>query len=66
MHVAPNHVIFRGVSAEAALDDELVRHWERLANRFGNADDLFVTSLLGVTRLSTPEILVMLEATAVA
>jgi enamine deaminase RidA (YjgF/YER057c/UK114 family) len=46
--------------------DELVTHWARLADRFGNADDRFVTSVLGVTRLFTPELLVMLEATAVA
>jgi enamine deaminase RidA (YjgF/YER057c/UK114 family) len=46
--------------------DELVTHWARLTNRFGNADDRFATSLLAVTRLFTPELLVMLEATAVA
>jgi enamine deaminase RidA (YjgF/YER057c/UK114 family) len=46
--------------------DELVPHWARVTGRFGNADDRFVTSLLGVTRLFTPELLVMLEATAVA
>ena len=46
--------------------DELVTHWAGLTDRFGNADDRFVTSLLGVTRLFTPELLVMLEATAVA
>ena len=31
-----------------------------------DAGDLFATSLLGVTRLFTPELLVMLDATAVA
>jgi enamine deaminase RidA (YjgF/YER057c/UK114 family) len=46
--------------------DDLVQHWGRLAGRFAGADDRFVTSLLGVTRLFTPELLVMLEATAVA
>jgi enamine deaminase RidA (YjgF/YER057c/UK114 family) len=46
--------------------DELIQHWGRLTDRFGDADDRFVTSLLGVTRLFTPELLVMLEATAVA
>lgn len=46
--------------------EELVKHWARLAARFGRSDDRFVTSLLGVTRLFTPELLVMLEATAVA
>jgi enamine deaminase RidA (YjgF/YER057c/UK114 family) len=45
--------------------DALVQHWARLADRFGNSDDRFVTSLLGVTRLFTPELLVLLEATAV-
>jgi enamine deaminase RidA (YjgF/YER057c/UK114 family) len=46
--------------------DELVQHWARLTGRFANSGDSFVTSLLGVTRLFTPELLVMLEATAVA
>jgi enamine deaminase RidA (YjgF/YER057c/UK114 family) len=46
--------------------DELVKHWVRLTDRFGRSDGRFVTSLLGVTRLFTPELLVMLEATAVA
>jgi enamine deaminase RidA (YjgF/YER057c/UK114 family) len=45
--------------------DELVKHWADLARRFGDSDDRFATSLLGVTRLFTPELLVMLEATAV-
>jgi enamine deaminase RidA (YjgF/YER057c/UK114 family) len=45
--------------------DELVKHWGALAGRFGKFEDRFVTSLLGVTRLFTPELLVMLEATAV-
>jgi enamine deaminase RidA (YjgF/YER057c/UK114 family) len=44
---------------------ELVKHWSSLVNRFGNAEGRFVTSLLGVTRLFTPELLVMLEATAI-
>jgi enamine deaminase RidA (YjgF/YER057c/UK114 family) len=46
--------------------DELVPQWGRLTARFGAADDRFVTSLLGVTRLFTPDLLVLLEATAVA
>jgi enamine deaminase RidA (YjgF/YER057c/UK114 family) len=46
--------------------DEFVQHWARLTDRFGNSGGRFVTSLLGVTRLFTPELLVMLEATAVA
>jgi enamine deaminase RidA (YjgF/YER057c/UK114 family) len=45
--------------------DEFVKHWGGLAGRFGNSDGRFVTSLLGVTRLFTPELLVLLEATAV-
>ena len=45
--------------------DELVKHWPSLMDRFGKSDGRFVTSLLGVTRLFTPELLVMLEATAV-
>jgi enamine deaminase RidA (YjgF/YER057c/UK114 family) len=45
--------------------DELVKHWGLLAGRFGNADGRFATSLLGVTRLFTPQLLVLLEATAV-
>jgi enamine deaminase RidA (YjgF/YER057c/UK114 family) len=45
--------------------DELIKHWSSLVERFGKSDARFVTSLLGVTRLFTPELLVMLEATAV-
>jgi enamine deaminase RidA (YjgF/YER057c/UK114 family) len=45
--------------------DELVKHWSSLVERFGRSDGRFATSLLGVTRLFTPELLVMLEATAV-
>jgi enamine deaminase RidA (YjgF/YER057c/UK114 family) len=46
--------------------DELLAHWTRLTDRFGAADDdRFVTSLLGVTRLAAPDLLVLLEATAV-
>src|SRR6185503_15704276 len=46
--------------------DELARQWAHLTDRFGNAGDRFVTSLLGITRLFTPALLVLLEATAVA
>lgn len=46
--------------------DELVRHWARITDRFDGSGSRFVTSLLGVTRLFTPELLVLLEATAVA
>jgi enamine deaminase RidA (YjgF/YER057c/UK114 family) len=45
--------------------DEFVKHWGHLKNRFGGSDDRFTTSLLGVTRLFTPQLLVLLEATAV-
>lgn len=45
--------------------DEFVKHWGRLKSRFASSDDRFTTSLLGVTRLFTPQLLVLLEATAV-
>lgn len=45
--------------------DEFVKHWARLTGRFGNSESRFTTSLLGVTRLFTPQLLVLLEATAV-
>jgi enamine deaminase RidA (YjgF/YER057c/UK114 family) len=45
--------------------DELLKHWASLSNRFGNSDGGFATSLLGVTRLAAPQLLVMVEATAV-
>ena len=44
--------------------DQLVTHWGQIASRC--SDGRFVTSLLGVTRLFTPELLVMLEATAIS
>jgi enamine deaminase RidA (YjgF/YER057c/UK114 family) len=44
--------------------DELLKHWGHLTDRFGNADG-FATTLLGVARLPAPQLLVMLEATAV-
>ena len=46
--------------------DELLKHWATLTNRFENSEGGFVTSLLGVSRLPAPQLLVMLEATAVA
>jgi enamine deaminase RidA (YjgF/YER057c/UK114 family) len=46
-------------------DDELFKHWAHLPDRFSNSDDRFVTSVLGVTRLAAPQLLVLLEATAV-
>jgi enamine deaminase RidA (YjgF/YER057c/UK114 family) len=42
--------------------DELLEHWATLTHRF---DRRFATSLLGVTQLPAPQLLVMLEATAV-
>lgn len=42
--------------------DELFKHWGGLPARF--ADSGFVTSVLGVTRLAAPELLVLVEATA--
>ena len=41
------------------------KHWATLSGRFGKSDTRFATTLLGVTRLFTPELLVLLEATAV-
>lgn len=45
--------------------DEFARHWGSLAGRFGKAGGGFATTLLGVTRLFAPDLLVLLEATAV-
>lgn len=44
--------------------DQLLRNFARITQRFGSADARFTTSLLGVTRLPLPQLLVMLEATA--
>ena len=44
--------------------DELFKHWGQLPQRFGAAEGRFVTSVVGVTRLAAPELLVLLEATA--
>src|SRR6266487_2570043 len=43
--------------------DEFVKHWATIAGRFGNFNGRFATTLLGVTRLFTPQLLVLLEAT---
>ena len=51
------------LNAYATDLDELLKHWATLTDRF--ADSRFVTSLLGVTQLPAPGLLVMLEATAV-
>ena len=45
--------------------DELFKHWATLTDRFGQSDGAFATSVLGVTRLAAPPLLVLLEATAV-
>jgi enamine deaminase RidA (YjgF/YER057c/UK114 family) len=45
--------------------DELFKHWTTLTGRFENHDGGFATSVLGVTRLAAPELLVLIEATAV-
>jgi enamine deaminase RidA (YjgF/YER057c/UK114 family) len=46
--------------------DELFKHFTRLAARFGKSGDgRFATTVLGVTRLAAPQLLVLLEATAV-
>ena len=45
--------------------DELFKHWASLPERFGHPDARFVTSVLGVSRLAAPQLLVLLEATAV-
>jgi enamine deaminase RidA (YjgF/YER057c/UK114 family) len=50
------------LNAYATDLDELLKHWATLTDRFG--DTRFVTSLLGVTQLPAPQLLVMLEATA--
>ena len=44
--------------------DELLKHWATLTDRFGGSEPRFASSLLGVTRLAAPQLLVMLEATA--
>ncbi len=43
--------------------DEVFKHFTRITDRF--AKNRFATSVLGVTRLAAPQLLVMLEATAV-
>ena len=53
------------LNAYATEVDELFRHWGRLTDRFGDSDGRFVTSVVGVTRLAAPQLLVLLEATAV-
>ena len=45
--------------------DALFKHWARLPDRFASSEGGWVTSVLGVTRLAAPQLLVLLEATAV-
>ena len=45
--------------------DELFKHWALLPDRFKSTGGRFVTSVLGVTRLASPDLLVLVEATAV-
>lgn len=52
------------LNAYATDVDELFKHWGSIVERFGSADARFTTSVLGVSRLAAPELLVLLEATA--
>ena len=45
--------------------NELFKHFARIPERFGNSDSRFATTVLGVARLAAPQLLVLLEATAV-
>ncbi len=45
--------------------DQLFKHWGSLPARFGDSHGGWTTSVLGVTRLAAPQLLVLLEATAV-
>ena len=54
------------LNAYATDIDDLFKHWPSLVARFRNSDGGFATSVLGVTRLGAPQLLVLLEATAVA
>lgn len=44
--------------------DELGRHWGVVMGRFAGSGSRFTTTVLGVTRLFAPQLLVLLEATA--
>ena len=54
------------LNAYATDVDELFKHWTVLQKRLGDAGARFATSVVGVTRLAAPQLLVLLEATAVA
>ena len=44
--------------------DQLFKHWGSLPARFGDSGSGWTTSVLGVGRLAAPQLLVLLEATA--
>jgi enamine deaminase RidA (YjgF/YER057c/UK114 family) len=52
------------LNAFATDMDELLKNWATVTDRFGTSDDRFVTSLVGVSQLPAPGLMVMLEATA--
>jgi enamine deaminase RidA (YjgF/YER057c/UK114 family) len=45
--------------------DELFMHWATLPGRFTDPDGGWATSVIGVARLAAPQLLVLLEATAI-
>ena len=45
--------------------DELFKNWASLKDRLGKSDGRFATSVVGVNRLAAPQLMVLLEATAV-
>ncbi|MGH3501565.1 MAG: RidA family protein [Nocardioidaceae bacterium] len=45
--------------------DQLFAHWSKLSGRVAEAGGAFVTSVLGISRLAAPSLMVLLEATAV-
>jgi enamine deaminase RidA (YjgF/YER057c/UK114 family) len=51
------------LNAYATDVDELLKHFATVADRFGG--HRFATTLLGVTQLAAPQLVVLLEATAV-
>jgi enamine deaminase RidA (YjgF/YER057c/UK114 family) len=45
--------------------DELFKNWASLKDRLEQSDGRFATSVVGVSRLAAPQLMVLLEATAV-
>ena len=43
---------------------ELFKHWTRIQDRFESSGSRFTTSVLGVSQLAAPQLMVLLEATA--